>query len=462
MNQLTEMGEAPLGRLLVKFSLPSIVIMLVNGLYNFIDRIFIGQGMGTEALAAVTAGFPMMLLAEGVGALLSVGSATLISIAMGAKRREEASATLAQAFTLALLASVPVVAASWLLMDPLLRLFGTTASIMPLARVYIGIVSAGFPFQITAMAVTNSLRAQNRPRAAMTATVSGTVLNAILAPIFIFRLDMGIAGAAWATVAAQAFGCLLTLGYIQGRRSLLRIEARNLAPKAATVAAIAKLGAPLFLVHVLALVMLVVANNAMARFGGATALAIIGIITTLSNLLAFPMMGITQGAGALWGYNFGAGKLDRGRRLAYLTLASPTLIGLACTAVLELFPVAFIAAFNGADAELRSLGARGVVIFMSTFFTVGLQYTAATFFMSIGKAARGGALYILRQVLMIAGMGLLPLLMGIEGVYWSGPITDLACAAISAVLLASGLRNLKAAEGRPQVADEEPEQKVAV
>jgi putative MATE family efflux protein len=461
MDKVQEMGEAPLGRLLLKFSLPSIAIMLVNGLYNFIDRIFIGQGMGTDALAAVTAGFPMMLVAQGIGSLLAAGAGTLISIAVGAGKRDEASTVLGQAFSAALAASVPVMAASWIFMDPILRLFGTTEAIMPLARTYIGIVTIGFVFQIVSMATANSLRAQNRPRSAMVATVSGTVLNAILAPLFIFGFKMGIAGAAWATVAAQALSCALTLAFIQGKGSSLRIESRNLAPRARTVASIAKLGSSLFLVNILGLGMLLVANTSMSKFGGATALAAIGIINTLSNLLAFPIIGITQGASALWGYNFGAGKIDRVRRLTSIVLAWTTAFGLAATAAIELLPRAFVAVFNASDPALVELGSRGMTVFMLTFFTFGLQATTASLFIAIGKATQGGVLYILRQVLMTAAMAVLPLFMGIEGVYWSGPLTDVACTLIAGFVLASGLRTLAAAPTRAGEATDESQAAIA-
>jgi putative MATE family efflux protein len=444
MDKVQEMGEAPLGRLLLKFSLPSIAIMLVNGLYNFIDRIFIGQGMGTDALAAVTAGFPMMLVAQGIGALLSAGAGTLISIAVGAKKRDEAASVLGQAFAAAVAAAIPVMGISWIFMDPILRLFGTTEAIMPLARTYIGIVTIGFVFQIVSMATANSLRSQNKPRSAMVATVTGTVLNAILAPIFIFAFKWGIAGAAWATVAAQALSCALTLAFIQGKDSAIRIEARNLAPRIATLASMAKLGSSLFLVHVLALGMLLVANNSMAKYGGATALAAIGIITTLSNLLGFPVMGVTQGAAALWGFNYGAGKMDRVKRLTSLVIGWTTAIGLVATAAIELFPHAFIAVFNGSDPDLVEIGSRGVAVFMLSFFTIGLQTATANLFIAIGKAGTGGLLYVLRQVLSIVGMAVLPLFMGIEGVYWSGPLTDLVCTAIALVVLVKGLRGLSA------------------
>jgi len=462
MDNVSELGEAPLGRLILKFSLPSIAIMLVNGLYNFVDRVFIGQGIGTEALAAVTAGFPMMLVAEGLGSLLAAGAGTLISLAMGAKKRDEAASILGQASAAAVAVALPVMAASWIFMDPILRLFGTTEEIMPLARTYVGIVIGGFVFQILSMAVANSLRSQNKPRSAMIATVSGAVLNCILDPLFIFVFKWGLAGAAWATIAAQALSCALTIAFIQGKDSLVSIEARNLAPKASTLASIVKLGASLFLVHLLGLAMLMVANKTMARFGGSTALAAIGIINSLSQLLAFPVMGLTQGAAALWGYNFGAGKIDRVRRLTLIVAVATTALGLVGTAVVELFPRAVVSAFNASDPALLAIGSRGVAIFMMSFFTYGLQATAATLFLSIGKAARGGFLYVLRQVLFIATMAVLPFFLGIEGVYWSGPITDLACTAIAAIVLVHGLRGLKPSAAEAPALVEPPEARAAI
>lgn len=421
MDKVSEMGEAPLGGLLLKFSLPSVAMMLVNGLYNFIDRVFIGRGMGTEGLAAVTAGFPMMLIAEGIGALLGVGAATMISIAMGAGRREEAADDLGQAFFVALAAAIPVMACSWLFMNPILGVFGTTPEILPMARRYLGIITIGFVFQIVSMAVVNSLRSQSRPRAAMVATVSGTGLNVVLAPLFIFVFKWGIAGAAWATVAAQALSAAVTLFFIQERTSILRIELRRLAPRFRTIASMARLGFPIFMVHFLVLIMLIVANNSMARFGGETALAVIGIVNAVNQLLLFPIMGITQGAGTLWGYNYGAGKFDRVKRLAVISVLWTTALSLVFTLLVELFPRALIAAFNASDPALVRLGSHGLAIFMLTFFTTGLQFTAATLFMSIGKAAQGGVLYILRQSILIGGMAVLPHFFGIEGVFWASP-----------------------------------------
>ncbi len=444
MDKIKEMGEAPLGRLLLKFSLPAIAIMVVNGLYNFIDRIFIGHGMGTDALAAVTAGFPMMIISMAVGALFSVGTSTLVSIAMGANKRDEAASVLGQGFAASLVSSIAVLALGWIFMDPILKTFGTTVRIMPMAREYLGIVMIGFVFQITSMAVGNSLRSQNRPRAVMVSTISGTVLNAILAPLFIFAFHWGIAGAAWATVIAQVFGAVLTFFFIQDRTSILRIEARRLAPKATTILQMLKLGVPIAIVQCLSLVMLVVANNAMSRAGGETALAVIGIVNAISMLLIFPIVGIAQGATALWGFNYGAGQLDRVRRLTTLTLVWTSVLGVLFTAVLEIFTRQLVAAFNPRDISLIDLGTRGIAIFMLTFFTTGIQYTSSMFFMSIGKAAQGGILYMAKNILSIAGMAFLPLAMGIDGVFWTGPLSDIVSTLLATGLLAYGLKTLKA------------------
>ena len=305
------------------------------------------------------------------------------------------------------------------------------------------------------MAVGNSLRSQNRPKTTMIATISGTALNAILAPLFIFAFHWGVAGAAWATVIAQALSAALTLHFIQDRKSVLKIEARALAPKAATILEMLKLGLPIAIVQGLSLIMLIVANNAMARLGGETALAVIGIVNAISQLLIFPIVGIAQGAQALWGYNYGAGKLDRVKSLTRLTLIWTSVLAAAFTIGLELFTRALVSAFNPHDSALIDLGTRGIAIYMMSFFTVGLQYSASMFFMSVGQAGRGGFLYIAKTILAIAGMALLPLALGVDGVFWTGPISDLIAAVLCAFLLAFGLKNLKLKATDPS--EESPE-----
>ncbi|HUX38105.1 MAG TPA: MATE family efflux transporter [Rectinemataceae bacterium] len=443
MDKTQEMGEAPLGRLLLKFSLPAIAMMVVNGLYNFIDRVFIGQGMGTEALAAVTAGFPMMIIAMAVGSLFSVGSATLVSMAMGKGDRGRARSVLGQGFAASFVSSFVVTILGWIFMDPLLRAFGTTESIMPMAREYLGIIMLGFALQVPTMAVSGSLRAQNRPTQAMIATVSGTVLNAVLAPLFIFAFHWGVAGAAWATLVAQALAAFLTFAFIQEKGSILKIEARWLMPRAETMVEMLKLGLPIALVQSLSLVLLIVANNSMSRLGGAEGLAVIGIVNALSQLCMFPVMGIVQGAQALWGYNYGAGKVDRVRGILGLAIGWTTGLGILITVAVEVFNRQLVAAFNPHDSALIVLGTRGIAIFMITFFTAGLQFTMAMYFMAIGKAKEGGLLFLARNILSIVGMGLLPLAMGIDGVYWSGPAVDIIVSALALTFLVAESKRLE-------------------
>jgi len=297
------MGEAPISRLLVKFSLPTIAMMVVNGLYNTIDQIYIGQGMGTAGIAAVTAAFPMMLVSVAVGSLFGAGATTLISISLGAGREADARSLLGQAFAASLLAAGGIVALTFLVMMPVLRLLGATPTLLPLARQYLSIVAIGFLFQIPSMTISGSLRAQGRPRASMMSVISGVLANAALAPLFIFGFHGGLAGAAAATVVAQALVLILTCMLIQSRGSRLRISLSAMRPKAGAIGRMATIGAPAALSNVIQLAVFAVANSSIAAYGGALGIAMVGIVNSLYRLFSFPVDGLTQGAQALWGYN---------------------------------------------------------------------------------------------------------------------------------------------------------------
>jgi putative MATE family efflux protein len=439
------MGEAPISRLLVKFSLPTIAMMVVNGLYNTIDQIYIGQGMGTVGIAAVTAAFPVMLMSVAVGSLFGAGATTLISISLGAGREEEARSLLGQAFAASLLAAVGIIALTFLVMTPVLRLLGATPALLPLARRYLSIVAIGFLFQIPSMTVSGSLRAQGRPRASMTSVVIGVVANAALAPLFIFGLHGGLAGAAAATVVAQGFVLLLTCAFIQGGKSRLRIALSAMGLKARAIGRMAAIGAPAALSNVIQLAVFAVANSSIAAYGGALGIAMVGIVNSLYRLFSFPVDGITQGAQALWGYNYGAGKPARVRSITFHALAAGTGVSIACTLLIELFPRGFVSLFNASDPRFLQLGAHGLAIFFLGFFSYGLRVVSAQFFQSVGRPAETVVLLLGRNLLLIAGMIILPRWLALDGVLWAGSASEVLTAAVSVPLLARGLRWTRAA-----------------
>ena len=440
MSSVAEMGEAPISRLLVKFSLPTIAMMVVNGLYNTIDQIYIGQGMGTAGIAAVTAAFPMMLVSVAVGSLFGAGATTLISISLGAGREADARSLLGQAFAASLLAAGGIVALTFLVMMPVLRLLGATPTLLPLARQYLSIVAIGFLFQIPSMTISGSLRAQGRPRASMMSVISGVLANAALAPLFIFGFHGGLAGAAAATVVAQALVLILTCMLIQSRGSRLRISLSAMRPKAGAIGRMATIGAPAALSNVIQLAVFAVANSSIAAYGGALGIAMVGIVNSLYRLFSFPVDGLTQGAQALWGYNHGAGKPARVKSITFHALAAATGVSILCTLMIELFPRGFVSLFNANDPRFLQFGAHGLEIFFLGFFSYGLRVVSAQFFQSVGRPAETVVLLLGRNVLLIAGMIILPHWLALDGVLWAGSASEVLTAIVSVPLLARGLR----------------------
>ncbi|HUX12858.1 MAG TPA: MATE family efflux transporter [Spirochaetia bacterium] len=442
MNNVSEIGKAPIGRLLLKFSLPTIAVMLLNGLYNVIDRIFVGQGLGTQGIAAVTAAFPLMLVSIAVGGLLGVGSSTLISIALGEKKNAEARSILGQTFSVTIAAAVVVAAATFLVMTPALRLLGASGRLLPMAREYLSIILLGFLFQIPSMGIAGALRCQGRPRASMAATAAGVVVNALLAPLFIFGFHWGLAGAAWATVASQAVAFVITVALIQDRKNLLRIEVTSLQPAPATIGRIAFIGAPVGIVNLIQTGVFAVANGSVAVYGGGLGIAMVGIVNTVYLFASFPVQGISQGAQAIWGFNYGAGNYARVRALLWMVLGYSTAVSLLLTGVIEFFPRTLVSVFISRDAKLLSLGAHGLSIFFLGFVLFGLNAATAQFFLAIGKPAHATLLLVTRNGLLIAGMVILPRWLGLDGVLFAGPASDILTAALSGVLLKRGLRQL--------------------
>ena len=434
------MGEAPIGRLLVKFSLPTIAMMVVNGLYNTIDQIYIGRGMGTLGIAAVTAAFPMMLVSVAIGSLFGAGATTLISISLGAGREAEARSLLGQAFAASLLAAFAIAALTFVVMSPVLRLLGATPTLLPLARQYLSVVAIGFLFQVPSMTIGGSLRAQGRPRASMVSVISGVVVNAGLAPLFIFGLHGGLVGAAAATVAAQALVLALTFALVQGRRSRIRIGLQAMKPRARAVGRMAAIGAPAAISNVIQLAVFAVANSSIAAYGGALGIAMVGIVNSLYRLFSFPVDGLTQGAQALWGYNYGAGKPARVSSITFHALAAGTLVSVVCTVLIELFPRGFVSLFSASDPHFLQLGAHGLEIFFLGFFAYGLRVVSAQFFQSVGRPAETVVLLLGRNVLLIAGMIILPRWLALDGVLWAGSASEVLTAVVSVPLLARGLR----------------------
>jgi putative MATE family efflux protein len=432
MDKAEAMGRSPIGRLLAEFCLPAIAGMLVSALYSLVDRIFIGHSAGVNGIAAVTAAFPVLILGMAIGLLFSTGARSLASVAMGrgdrGRAEELASRATGAAFTLAALSSV----VCWAFAGPLLSLFGATGGIMVEARSYLGWILLGAPLMSAQMAAVSALQAQGRPRSSLAVMLLGTLVNAILAPLFIFGLHLGVSGAGIAVAISQAVSLAATLAFTQGRKSLLRLRLSRLAPLGAPLAEIAEIGMPVFLVQLLGCVTMVVANNAVRPFAGEIGLAVVGVLTTVSNVLCYPLFGITNGAQALWGYNYGARKWERLRRISFLVFVWTAALAFLFEAAMFVFPGAVMRLFS-TDPSFVALGSKSLSIFLAAFVLFPLESVPACYFQATGRPLPAGVLMLSRNLVMILGMVFLPRFLGFSGVLLSGPLSDLVAAAIGLV-----------------------------
>jgi putative MATE family efflux protein len=444
MDRSRLMGEGPIPRLLLRFSLPAIVGMLVNALYNVVDRIFIGLGVGPLGIAGATVGFPVMIVQMAFGMLIGMGGTALVSIRLGEKKKEEAERILGNAFSLLVLVSLLLMAAGLAWLRPLLALFGASPAILAQGHDYLSVILAGSVFMGVGFGLNGFIRAEGNPRTAMLTMLIGAVLNTLLDPLFIFVFRMGVRGAAIATVISQAVSAAWVLAYFLGGRSLLRLRLANLAIRRQTAMAIATLGFAPFAMQLAASLLNAILTRQLQRYGGDLAIAVMGIFFSLNMLIFMPVFGINQGAQPLIGYNHGARLYGRVRQTLGLAVAAATAVMLAGFAVVELFPSFLLGLFSRDSAGLLAIGVPALRICMAALPIVGFQVVAATYFQAVGRPRESMLLMLSRQVLLlIPAILVLPRFWGLHGIYYAVPLSDLGSALLTGVCLAIELRHLE-------------------
>jgi putative MATE family efflux protein len=443
VDRSTQMGQKSIPKLLVSFSIPAIVGMVVNATYNVVDRIFIGRGVGSLGIAGATVGFPIMLVLMAFGMLIGLGAGALVSIRLGQKRKEEAERVFGNALTLLVTFSAVLTTAGLVFLKPLLVLFGASETVLPYAADYVGVILMGSVFQAIGFGMNNFIRGEGNPRVAMLTMIIGAVLNIILDPIFIFVFGLGVKGAAIATVISQAAAAAWVLRYFLGGRSLLKLHAKNLVPSWAFVKRIAAVGSPPFAMQIAASAMNGILNNQLQRYGGDVALSAVGIIYSIAFLIIMPVIGLNQGSQPIIGYNYGARKFDRVKRTLMLAILAATVwvsLGFVLT---QFFPQALIRLFNKKDAELLALGPHAMRMFMMLLPILGFQIVSANYFQAVGKPLKAMLLSLSRQVLLlIPAIIILPRFFGLEGIWAAAPTADLLSSIWTATWLLVEFRHL--------------------
>lgn len=458
MERSRKLADEGVGKLLVEFSIPAIVGMLVNSLYIIIDRIFIGRVVGAMAISGVSLTFPIGIIIMAFGMLIGIGAAARISIKLGQHKKDEAEKILGNAFTLLIIVSLIVTFFGMIFMEPMLRSFGASDNTIVYAKEFITIILAGCVLQNIGFGLNNIIRAEGNPKKAMTTMLIGCILNIILDYIFIYIFHFGIKGAATATVISQGVNTIWVLSYFRGKNSLLKLKTANFKLEKALVLSIFAIGMSPFAMQIAASAVNIILNKSLGTYGGDLAIGAFGIINSISTMILMPIFGINQGSQPIIGFNYGAKKHERVKKALKLATLAATVIATVGTLAVHIFPEILVQMFNKADVTLTQITVHGMKIFMIMFPLVGFQIVSSNFFQAIGKAKISMFLALLRQVIILIPMLLiLPSIFKLDGVWMAAPISDFVSSILTAIFLMLEVKKLKE-ESTIQSENKEPEE----
>lgn len=443
MDKIKQLEEEKVSKLLVSFSIPAIVGMLVNALYNVIDRIFIGRGVDSLGLAGIAIGFPILIILFAFAVLVAIGATSLMSIKLGEKKREEAEKIMGNALTLMVVISILLSILSMIFLTPLLKLFGASNEVLPYAKDYIQVLIIGSTFNTIGYGLNNFIRADGNPRIAMIRMLISALLNALFAPIFIFIFKWGMFGAGMATAAAQTIAAIWGSLYFLRGKSTLKIRMKYLKPDFRIFGKVLSLGFPAFSMQLIASLITVILNKSLMAYGGDVAISGMGIITSIQNLLLMPIIGITQGAQPIIGYNFGAEKYDRVKDTLKLAIIGGTIIVLIGYLGTRLFPEQFILLFNKNNPALIQFGTHALLIYFFCLPVIGFQIVGSNYFQAVGKVKPATVLNLTRQmIVLIPALLILPRFFGLNGVLYAAPLSDFLSAIITGLWLWKEIKQL--------------------
>lgn len=443
------LGSAPVGSLLKKFAIPSIISMVVNALYNIVDQIFIGQGVGMLGNAATNVAFPMTTITLAIALLLGIGGSANFNLSLGRKDEEKARSIAGTAFGSLILFGIIFCLVIRLFLKPIVMVCGATDQTLDYSLAYVSITSLGFPFYMLATGGSHLIRADGKPTYSMFATLSGAIINTILDPLFIFVFGWGIEGAAFATIIGQIFSaCMILLylpKYLHGSFKL-----KHLIPRFSCLKAIISLGCASCLNQLAITVIQILLNNtlrhygALSEYGSDIPLAVVGIVMKINTLFLAVVIGLSQGAQPIISFNYGAKKYHRVRE-AYLKAAGiSTLIAVIAFLCFQIFPRQILSLFGNGDTLYYQFAIRFFRIYLFCTFFNGIQPVTANFFSSIGKPYKGIFLSLTRQLIFLVPLVIIfPMFMGIDGVTFAGPIADGAAGILAIAMIFLEFKKMK-------------------
>lgn len=437
------LGTENIGNLLWQYSIPAIISTTVASLYNVIDRIFIGQGVGSLAISGLAITFPLMNLSAAFGSLVGVGSSAMVSIKLGEKDTDGATKILGNAVLLNILIGIFFTVIMFTFLDQVLYLFGASKDTLPYAKDFMSVILLGSVVTHLYLGLNNIMRASGYPKEAMIVTVFTIGINIILAPIFIFKFEWGISGAALATVLAQIGGLIWVLlhflrksHYVHFTRNCFKLELK-------IIREIFSIGISTFIMFTTSSLVVILMNVTLAEYGGDYAIGAFGIIVSIQSLFAMIVLGFSQGMQPIAGYNFGAKQFNRVREVLKKTILAGTVVTSFGFILCELFPKLIASAFTK-DVQLITDTSLGMYITFALFPIVGFQMVTTNFFLSIGHARVSIILSLTRQVIFLTpALIVLPGIFSLFGVWMAIPTADLLSALVTLIILKKQLKKIR-------------------
>ena len=442
------LGYEKIGKLIRKFAIPCIISLLVNSLYNIVDQIFIGWGVGYLGNGATNVVFPLTMVCLAFALMFGDGGAAYLSLKLGEKKPKEAAKGVGNAITISVIVSILICVGYLIFLPQLLNLFGCTDNLREYALSYGGIIVLGLPFMMIGSTLNSIIRADGNPKYAMTSMVAGAILNIILDPIFIFPLNMGVQGAAIATVISQILTFLMNIFYIKKFKSI-KIGKEEFKPQAQVMRKVSALGISSFITQMSIVLVIAFENNLLGKYGAESKygadipITVLGIVMKISQILNSIIIGIAAGSQPILGYNYGAGKYDRVKKTLKYVLGLSVIISTIAFILFQTIPDKLISIFGSGNELYMDFACVAFRTYLMLVICNGVQIPSGIFFQAIGKSAKSAILSLSRQILfLIPAMLILGSIFGIIGVLYAGPFADGLAFIISGILIIVEMKHL--------------------
>lgn len=420
----------PIGRLIVKFAVPSVIALLVNSLYNIVDQIFIGWGVGYLGNGATNIVFPITIIALALSMMIGNGGAAYLSLKMGEGEVETAKKGVGNAVTLVTIVSILLAVIFLVWIDPILTLFGATDVLRPFALEYGFIIGAGLPFMMISAAINSMIRADGSPKYAMLSMVIGAIINVILDPVFIFVFQMGVKGAAIATIIGQVASFVVSVLYMPHFKSV-QLNKSNFASCAKVSVNIVIFGLSSFITQFAITIVMALTNNLLAKYGAQSVygaeipLTATGIVMKVNQIMIAILLGIATGTQPIIGYNYGAKSYHRVKKALEISLIASEIVSVAAFLIFQFAPMSVVSLFGSEEGLYNEFAVKAFRIFLMLCPLTGFQTIAAVYLQAVGKPVKSAILSLARQIIFFVPTALiLPIFLGVEGVLWTGPVAD--------------------------------------